>query len=86
MRNIHINETFAQKTDNKDGPFLYMGPNTKSDLPVFYLIVNRVDLTRFERVEDLINHLIKFVEEKIGRNKPFAIVIGSLLFSVWCNI
>jgi len=45
-------------------------------MPVLYLIVNRIDITKFDKVEDVVKHLLKYIADNIG-SKQFSLVIGA---------
>jgi hypothetical protein len=51
-----------------------MGPNNKNDLPVVYVILARLDITKFESLEALLRHIVKFVMDGIGK-REYSMVI-----------
>lgn len=63
-----------QKEGSLDN-FFYQGKDNKKGFPVFYLIVCRMDLTSFDNVNQLTNHVFQKITNTVGPNTEVSIVI-----------
>lgn len=55
--------------------FFYQGKPNKKGLPVFYLIVCRMDLTLFDNVHELTKHIFDNITQAVGPSQEISIVI-----------